>query len=81
MRLIMLFVLPMFVATTAIASEPKPAQVVKEIVKDTERAPDGTMQPTTGRAKPVENWFGCRPGQKKDSKCRTHDGGEAAVKN
>jgi hypothetical protein len=82
MRITMLAMLPIFAATAAIASEPKAAkQIVKEIVKDAERAPDGTMQPATGRATPVENWFGCKPGQKKDGKCRTHDGGKAAVKN
>ena len=37
-------------------------RVIDRITSDTRTADDGTIQPSTGRAEPVENWFGCKPG-------------------
>lgn len=45
-------------------------EVVRGIVRDSKPAPDGTVQPSTGRARPVENWFGCKPGPGKQSGCK-----------
>lgn len=42
-----------------------PEQVNEEIIENSEKAADGTVQAETGRAKPVENWFGCKPGNDK----------------
>ncbi len=62
-------------ANPSLASEAngkRPAsEIVKDIVDKARRAPDGTMQPSTGRAKPVENWFGCKPGSKDADICKT----------
>ena len=47
-----------------------PKQIIDEIVKNAKTAPDGTTQPSTGRAKPVENWFGCKPSENQNHNCK-----------
>jgi hypothetical protein len=38
-----------------------PDEVVKEIVADAKPSEGGQMVASTGRARPVESWFGCPP--------------------
>lgn len=56
-----------FSGANAGSSSKDAREIVKEIVDNAKMAPDGTMQPSTGRAKPVENWFGCKPGKSQSS--------------
>ncbi len=44
-----------------------PEQVVEQMVENAEEAPGGTGEEYVGGepAKPVENWFGCKPGNTK----------------
>ncbi len=71
MRIPTLFLVSMMAATPSLATqnEKSPKEIVKDIVEDAKRAPDGTVQPSTGRAKPVENWFGCKPGKDNADNC------------
>lgn len=48
-------------------AKPDPERVIERITENTTTAPDGTVVPSTGRAKPVENWFGCKPGNTRTS--------------
>lgn len=44
-----------------------PVEINQELIENAKKMPDGTAQPETGRAKPVENWFGCKPGNDKEA--------------
>lgn len=41
--------------------DPEAEKTLDEIVMQSKTVEDGAVQPSTGRAKPVENWFGCKP--------------------
>jgi len=56
---------PALAQETGAVSE-SPAEIVEEIVEDGNKGEDGATQPSTGQAKPVENWFGCKPENDKD---------------
>lgn len=49
-------------ATQSFAQEtPSPDAVVDQIVENSSVDQNGLVQPETGGALPVENWFGCNP--------------------
>lgn len=54
-------------STDTDSSQKTPAEINREVIENAKKTPDGTVQPATGRAKPVENWFGCKPGNDKDA--------------
>lgn len=57
-------------------------KTTKEIVANPKTDPEtGQKEATTGPAKPTENWFGCKPGEKKvGDKCESVEGGQQEKK-
>jgi len=43
------------------AAKQRNEQVIDRIVENSRTDEDGLVQPSTGAAKPKENWFGCTP--------------------
>lgn len=48
-------------AASDAASNKASEQKMEQIVEKSSEVEDGAVQPSTGRAEPVENWMGCPP--------------------
>jgi hypothetical protein len=47
-------------ANTTARSDGDPTEIVETLVKDTHEDKAGRVQPSSGGAKPIENWMACR---------------------
>lgn len=83
MRFFIVAITSITLAPHGLAKTPKaPDEVVETIVENSAEGEEGLVQPATGGAKPIENWFGCKPTESSDdaaSPCETQPPGKSSA--